>query len=344
MNETNSFDYLSASIKSSRIPRFFIKLTDNYKFSHKTESIGQNQKFWKRFGSKNLNGKESRIPVLQSKSINEKHLKTESKYKTSHCFDNNFFEKPFDDLIKSTKSQSNEKLEVKLRAVVGRSRAPDGWTQSEPIDCLKYILEIVRSKSSADNKFRAIKRYRDKRLAISNQMESYNDNSISDSIGDRVTEWVDRSGYITTANNFRISDDVFNNNLSMATQSMVNQRDLIPRRRRSHNNMRALDLIALNNKYHSFNSEISMSSISSIESLLESRREDPEELLLALGFGYQPENQNVNRIPQRFFESPSSAKGVNPENIRKTIGIQDMPSLSSSASFPSTGLSLFFDE
>lgn len=77
----------------------------------------------------------------------------------------------------------------------------------------------------------------------------------------------------------------------------------------------------------SINSESSAAStVSSIESMLEARRENPEEILLALGFGgagYHlgaslgaangPEANNCDllaRIPGRFFEQPSSAKGI----------------------------------
>lgn len=76
----------------------------------------------------------------------------------------------------------------------------------------------------------------------------------------------------------------------------------------------------------SVNSESSAAStVSSIESMLEARRENPEEILLALGFGggrylgqnfgvrngYEPSDCDLlARIPGRFFEQPSSAKGI----------------------------------
>lgn len=260
----------------------------------------------------------SRIPVLKSRLA-------QNKSKSKVCSDNK----------SATTEVSNDSSElgpaVRLRSVAGRSTAPIGRTQSEPIDCLKYILEIVRSDCSPEDKFKAIKKYRDIRLGIS-RMASFD--------GNKVNEWLD-SGYLTNSH----SDEVFANQpnfqpASDASKPMV--RDLnLNSRRRSYNKMRAMELIAMNSKYNSFNSEVSMSSISSIESLLDSRREDPEELLLALGFGYQPENQTLNRIPQRFLESPSQARGVNLENVCKVLGVKESASMTSSPSFPSPGLSLF---
>lgn len=74
-------------------------------------------------------------------------------------------------------------------------------------------------------------------------------------------------------------------------------------------------LAELRSKQSSFNSETSgfstISSMSSVESLLEARREDPEELLLALGFGGRPQDDDpVARIPDRFLAQPSQARGV----------------------------------
>ncbi|XP_022253397.1 uncharacterized protein LOC111088227 isoform X2 [Limulus polyphemus] len=73
------------------------------------------------------------------------------------------------------------------------------------------------------------------------------------------------------------------------------------------------------NKQSSFNSDFSsfsgVSSFSSVESLLEARKEDPEELLLALGFGGQTGKDSVSRIPKRFFMEPSHARGVKVYNF-----------------------------
>lgn len=79
----------------------------------------------------------------------------------------------------------------------------------------------------------------------------------------------------------------------------------------------------LRSKQSSFNSETSgfstISSMSSVESLLEARREDPEELLLALGFGGQ-EADPVARIPERFLVQPSQARGV---DLRRLVCHQE---------------------
>ncbi|KAJ6215934.1 hypothetical protein RDWZM_010434 [Blomia tropicalis] len=79
------------------------------------------------------------------------------------------------------------------------------------------------------------------------------------------------------------------------------------------NNDRPPSIIEMKNVYSSLNSDISNSSVSSVESLLEARKENPEEILLALGFGGFC-NESVDpllRIPCRFFESQSKAKGIN---------------------------------
>lgn len=55
---------------------------------------------------------------------------------------------------------------------------------------------------------------------------------------------------------------------------------------------------------------------SSMESLLESRRPDPEEILLELGFGGAEESDTVSRIPARFLQ-PSTLKGVVIEDFLK---------------------------
>jgi hypothetical protein len=183
-------------------------------------------------------------------------------------------------------------------------------------------------------------------------MQTYSDNNCDD----RVREWVD-SGYMSNSNinadSIRQREDIFISNqtkfeaiskcdAAVNTSLSLSQspQKIWPRRRSSN---RAMDLIALNNRYNSFNSDISMSSISSIDSILESRREDPEELLLSLGFGYVPDEQPINRIPQRFLEFPSVAKGVSTEFLLQSSGPIDASSLSSSASFSPTGLLLSFD-
>lgn len=77
-------------------------------------------------------------------------------------------------------------------------------------------------------------------------------------------------------------------------------------------------LADLRSKQNSFNSEASsfstVSCISSVDSLLEARREDPEELLLALGFGARTpvEDDPLGRVPERFLAQPSAARGVSP--------------------------------
>ncbi|CAH1397614.1 unnamed protein product [Nezara viridula] len=55
---------------------------------------------------------------------------------------------------------------------------------------------------------------------------------------------------------------------------------------------------------------------SSMESLLESRKPDPEEILLELGFGGVEESDTVSRIPARFLQ-PSALKGVAIEEFLK---------------------------
>ncbi|XP_022241797.1 uncharacterized protein LOC106459580 isoform X2 [Limulus polyphemus] len=77
----------------------------------------------------------------------------------------------------------------------------------------------------------------------------------------------------------------------------------------------------LQSKQSSFNSDFSsysgISSLSSVESLLEARRGDPEEVLLALGFGGKLPKDPISRIPKRFLLQPSCAKGVKVEDFLK---------------------------
>lgn len=95
-------------------------------------------------------------------------------------------------------------------------------------------------------------------------------------------------------------------------------------------------LAELRSKQSSFNSETSgfstISSMSSVESLLEARREDPEELLLALGFGGPVRNENpVSRIPERFLVQPSQARGV---DMRRFVTHQEQLSQRHEAGLP----------
>lgn len=95
-------------------------------------------------------------------------------------------------------------------------------------------------------------------------------------------------------------------------------------------------LAELRSKQSSFNSETSgfstISSMSSVESLLEARREDPEELLLALGFGGPVRDENpVSRIPERFLAHPSQARGV---DMRRFVTHQEQLSQRHEAGLP----------
>ncbi|XP_075680497.1 ki-ras-induced actin-interacting protein-IP3R-interacting domain olf186-M [Dermatophagoides pteronyssinus] len=86
-------------------------------------------------------------------------------------------------------------------------------------------------------------------------------------------------------------------------------------------------LISLNQLYNnSINSDDTLSSISSIDSLLESRRENPEEILCGLGFAastFEDEINPLSRIPKRFFRQQSLAKGVNVDKIIEMIMINN---------------------
>ncbi len=52
-------------------------------------------------------------------------------------------------------------------------------------------------------------------------------------------------------------------------------------------------------------------------------RNDPEELLLSLGFGGQKEPDPLARIPSRFMQRPSTAKGISVENFLMVSETQD---------------------
>jgi len=55
-------------------------------------------------------------------------------------------------------------------------------------------------------------------------------------------------------------------------------------------------------------------SVSSMDSVLQSREADPEEVLINLGFA---ESEAFAKIPHRFLKQPSKAKGVSIENFKK---------------------------
>jgi len=55
-------------------------------------------------------------------------------------------------------------------------------------------------------------------------------------------------------------------------------------------------------------------SVSSMDSVLQSREADPEEVLINLGFA---ESEALAKIPLRFLKQPSKAKGVSIENFKK---------------------------
>ena len=52
----------------------------------------------------------------------------------------------------------------------------------------------------------------------------------------------------------------------------------------------------------------------SMDSVLQSREADPEEVLYNLGFA---DSEALAKIPRRFFQRPSIAKGVSIENFKK---------------------------
>ncbi|XP_044734043.1 protein ITPRID1 [Chrysoperla carnea] len=62
----------------------------------------------------------------------------------------------------------------------------------------------------------------------------------------------------------------------------------------------------------SFQSDDACSHCSSVESVLEFRRPDPEEVLIGLGFGPSYEEDETARIPKRFLH-PSKLAGINVE-------------------------------
>ena len=76
----------------------------------------------------------------------------------------------------------------------------------------------------------------------------------------------------------------------------------------------------IRDKKSSFNSEQStFSGISSIESLLDLRREDSEDVLYALGLVDFDEDDRIKRIPKRFFQKKSQAKGIDVEDFIKSF-------------------------
>ncbi|XP_064465643.1 protein ITPRID2-like isoform X2 [Ornithodoros turicata] len=122
----------------------------------------------------------------------------------------------------------------------------------------------------------------------------------------QVQEWVnsipaDDGGLLDHKN----PDSLLDNNRSAWTAGRTHEQEmaketLLPSK---------VVLAGLRSKQSSFNSETSCFSSSSVDSLLEARREDPEELLLALGFGASPRTP-LGRVPKRFLTQPSAARGI----------------------------------
>jgi len=61
-----------------------------------------------------------------------------------------------------------------------------------------------------------------------------------------------------------------------------------------------------------------MFSCHSIDQLLQDRRPDPEEMLRNLGFTTGSKTESRRRVPVRFLQSPSCAKGICLEELMKT--------------------------
>jgi len=109
---------------------------------------------------------------------------------------------------------------------------------------------------------------------------------------------------------------VINTSLETFSPTFLNATNHSPDANKSTSSHRASqrnkELLDLKNAYSSLNSDVSCSSLSSVEELLEQRRENPEEILLALGFGgsFEEAVDPLVRIPYRFFEHQSKAKGI----------------------------------
>ncbi|CAH1278852.1 unnamed protein product [Diabrotica balteata] len=80
----------------------------------------------------------------------------------------------------------------------------------------------------------------------------------------------------------------------------------LPSRNASNNTQRRISLLNNTGKSlsrdFSFHSDDGTSHCSSVESFLELRRPDPEEVLLELGFGPNKNSEKINRIPARFLQ------------------------------------------
>ncbi|XP_064597940.1 uncharacterized protein LOC135464444 [Liolophura sinensis] len=74
-------------------------------------------------------------------------------------------------------------------------------------------------------------------------------------------------------------------------------------------------LLIPQDSFHSDMTQNSQSTVSSVEALLEDRKVDPEVVLTNLGFGSLTDDENYCRIPLRFLQQTSGAKGINVDHF-----------------------------
>ena len=77
--------------------------------------------------------------------------------------------------------------------------------------------------------------------------------------------------------------------------------------------MTSLKSDATNSRYRKLQIRVFISNFS-MDSVLQSREADPEEVLYNLGFA---DSEALAKIPRRFFQRPSVAKGVSIENFKR---------------------------
>eukprot|EP00096_Caligus_rogercresseyi_P000248 TRINITY_DN1063_c0_g2_i1.p1 TRINITY_DN1063_c0_g2~~TRINITY_DN1063_c0_g2_i1.p1 ORF type:complete len:532 (-),score=147.42 TRINITY_DN1063_c0_g2_i1:396-1991(-) len=136
-----------------------------------------------------------------------------------------------------------------------------------------------------------------------------------------------RNSSISVGNTYNESSDIEDDNLVLGAEAALTNHIFCPSNKEELNQKRkcrnSLDsrrryLKESRELYRSFQSDISMKTVSSVDSVLLARELNPLDMLMELGFGGPP-TSNLARIPRRFLKD-SEVKGI---SLRNFLSMQD---------------------